>query len=384
MAYPAMLGEVVVGDRVLLNTTAVELGLGTGGYHFVMAVEGRDRLDPPAAGRTMKLRYTPEQVRVLSVEEPDSPHAADLRSAQGLSGTPVVWAPLHSMVGPIAAGAVAAGARAGRLRDDRPRCAPRRPVAPVGRPPPRGAPGLRGHVGPGIRRGPRGGDGVHRAAGRARGGRGGRPGGRRRPGEHRDGHRVGHHGPRLGHVPERRRHPRRAAGRRAPGELRRCSAAAPGGVPPQPDGPRTRGAVAGARGGAGSGRSGSTRRGVERPSGPAAGGAPPAGRGRRRPGARPPPGARGARSHRWVVRSTRIRPSSWRPARPGSWPGGWRPATVPGARVRRALRRNGPSSDGPLSPGPATPRGSRSSPAGGWPPCTAGRPRESAGRWRPR
>ena len=111
VAYPAMLGEVVVGDRVLLNTTAVELGLGTGGYHFVMAVEGRDRLDPPAAGRTMKLRYTPEQVRVLSVEEPDSPHAADLRSAQGLSGTPVVWAPLHSMVGPIAAGAVAAGAR---------------------------------------------------------------------------------------------------------------------------------------------------------------------------------------------------------------------------------------------------------------------------------
>lgn len=111
VAYPAMLGEVVAGDRVLLNTTAVELGLGTGGYHFVMAVEGRGRWDPPAAGRTMKLRYTPEQVRVLSVEEPQSPHAEALRSVAGLAGTPVVWAPLHSMVGPIAAGAVAAGAR---------------------------------------------------------------------------------------------------------------------------------------------------------------------------------------------------------------------------------------------------------------------------------
>jgi hypothetical protein len=111
VAYPAMLGEVVAGDRVLLNTTAVELGLGTGGYHFVMAVEGRDRVDPPAVGRTMKLRYTPEQVRVRSVEEPDSPHADALRASVGLAGTPVVWAPLHSMIGPIAAGAAAAGAR---------------------------------------------------------------------------------------------------------------------------------------------------------------------------------------------------------------------------------------------------------------------------------
>jgi hypothetical protein len=59
----------------------------------------------------MKLRYTPEQVRVLSVEEPESPHAGALRAAEGLAGTPVVWAPLHSMVGPIAAGAVVAGAR---------------------------------------------------------------------------------------------------------------------------------------------------------------------------------------------------------------------------------------------------------------------------------
>jgi hypothetical protein len=111
IAYPAMTGDLAPGDRVLLNTTAVALGLGTGGYDFVVAVEGRPGGDPPAAGRTMKLRYTPEQVRVLSVEEPESPHAEALRSADGLGGTPVVWAPLHSMVAPIAAGAVAAGAR---------------------------------------------------------------------------------------------------------------------------------------------------------------------------------------------------------------------------------------------------------------------------------
>ena len=35
--YTALVGECGVGDTVLLNTTAVELGLGTGGAHFVVA-----------------------------------------------------------------------------------------------------------------------------------------------------------------------------------------------------------------------------------------------------------------------------------------------------------------------------------------------------------
>ena len=34
--YPKMTGNVNVGDEVVLNTTAVELSLGTGGYHFVI------------------------------------------------------------------------------------------------------------------------------------------------------------------------------------------------------------------------------------------------------------------------------------------------------------------------------------------------------------
>ena len=33
---------MTVGDMVILNTTAVALGLGTGGVHFVVAVEGAD------------------------------------------------------------------------------------------------------------------------------------------------------------------------------------------------------------------------------------------------------------------------------------------------------------------------------------------------------
>jgi len=111
IAYPALVGPVRVGDRVLLNTTAVALHLGTGGVHFVVAVEGSDPpWQGPKGGRTMKLRYTPHQVQVEAAEEPGSPHRSVMEATTGLDGTPVVWVPLHSMIGPAAAGARAAGA----------------------------------------------------------------------------------------------------------------------------------------------------------------------------------------------------------------------------------------------------------------------------------
>jgi uncharacterized protein DUF3866 len=110
VSYPALVGPVRPGDQVLLNTTAVWLGLGTGGHHFVIAVEGHQELDVTGTGRTMKLRYTPHQVAVQAAEEEGSPHRATMESASGLDGLPVVWAPLHSMLGPAVAGARAAGA----------------------------------------------------------------------------------------------------------------------------------------------------------------------------------------------------------------------------------------------------------------------------------
>ena len=42
IAYSAMTGPLSVGDMVVVNTWAVELGLGTGGFDFVCAIEGRD------------------------------------------------------------------------------------------------------------------------------------------------------------------------------------------------------------------------------------------------------------------------------------------------------------------------------------------------------
>jgi hypothetical protein len=53
----------------------------------------------------MKLRYTPLQREVLSVEEPASPHHAILEHANSLKGTPVVCCELHSQV-PLVAAAV--------------------------------------------------------------------------------------------------------------------------------------------------------------------------------------------------------------------------------------------------------------------------------------
>lgn len=109
LAYPDLVGPVPVGSRVVLNTTAVALGLGTGGLHFVVAVEDGPDVDSPSQGRTMKLRYTPLQLQTEVVEETSGTREA-MAGADSLAGTPVVWVPLHSLVGPVAAGAVAAGA----------------------------------------------------------------------------------------------------------------------------------------------------------------------------------------------------------------------------------------------------------------------------------
>ncbi len=103
IAYPSLVGYVDVGSRVVLNTTAVELGLGTGGVHLAVAVEPTAPTDVRHDGRVMKARYLPQQVAVRTVEES---HAAALEAA-GLGGVPVVAAPLHSMLAPIAAGAKA-------------------------------------------------------------------------------------------------------------------------------------------------------------------------------------------------------------------------------------------------------------------------------------
>jgi hypothetical protein len=106
LAYPGLVGEPVVGERVLLNVSALERGLGTGGYALVVARPDAVLPDPPASpGHLVKARYTPLQTLVLGVDEQDSPHHARLRDADDLAGLPVVVADLHSALPAVIAGA---------------------------------------------------------------------------------------------------------------------------------------------------------------------------------------------------------------------------------------------------------------------------------------
>jgi hypothetical protein len=93
-------GSVALGDRVVVNTTAVELGLGTGGWHVVHWNLEREHWSEPGPGHVIKARYTSLQADVGSAEE----HAAELVDVDSIEQMPVVVTPLHSQV-PAAAAA---------------------------------------------------------------------------------------------------------------------------------------------------------------------------------------------------------------------------------------------------------------------------------------
>jgi hypothetical protein len=107
LAYPALTGRPEPGDRVLLNTTAVHQGLGTGGYALVVAIPDRLPPDPELAGHIVKARYTPLQATVASADEQGSPHHDLLRDADSVDGMPVVVADLHSALPAVLAGFLA-------------------------------------------------------------------------------------------------------------------------------------------------------------------------------------------------------------------------------------------------------------------------------------
>jgi Protein of unknown function (DUF3866) len=104
VAYPRLTGPVGVGDEVLVNVQARELGLGSGGFDILHVNLTRGLgLEPEPGAHVMTLPYSPIQAAVRFVEE-DGVLAGDLR------GMPVVCCSLHSQVAPAAAG-VGAGIR---------------------------------------------------------------------------------------------------------------------------------------------------------------------------------------------------------------------------------------------------------------------------------
>lgn len=118
--FPELIGPCLVDDIVSINTTAVSLGLGTGGTHFVMAINGREQPTFNTKGHIMKVRYTPSQGRVLSVEEPDSPYHHTMQRVDSIAGLPVIVGSLHSMLAPVCLGfnAVAANKKLVYLMSD--------------------------------------------------------------------------------------------------------------------------------------------------------------------------------------------------------------------------------------------------------------------------
>ena len=96
-ALTALVGPVSTGDRVVVNTTAVDLGLGTGGWDVVHWNLARDSWDNPGPGHVMKLRYTSLQADTGSVEE-----HSDYEPRRDLAGVPVVACTLHSQVACVA------------------------------------------------------------------------------------------------------------------------------------------------------------------------------------------------------------------------------------------------------------------------------------------
>ncbi len=104
-----LVGPVAEGDDVVLNTTAVELGLGTGGWHVVHWNLSRRHWHQDGRGHVMKLRYTSLQADTGAAEEEPGYEPPD-----GLSGRPVVSCFLHSQL-PCVAAAFAAAAPGRRL-----------------------------------------------------------------------------------------------------------------------------------------------------------------------------------------------------------------------------------------------------------------------------
>jgi hypothetical protein len=92
-----LIGPVEIGDEVVCNSTAVELGLGSGGWDVVHWNLARRTWSERGAGHVMKLRYTSLQRDTGADEEAHPDLDADL------GGMPVVACTVHSQVPCVAA-----------------------------------------------------------------------------------------------------------------------------------------------------------------------------------------------------------------------------------------------------------------------------------------
>tara|TARA_Y100000588_G_scaffold391801_1_gene501538 strand:+ start:136 stop:1053 length:918 start_codon:yes stop_codon:yes gene_type:complete len=91
-ALTEVVGSASQGDLVIVNTTAVDLDLGTGGWHVVHWIDGNEGNSKEHKGRVLKARYLSEQTEV-------DPHVSE---RSDLVGARVLLCVLHSHIGAVA------------------------------------------------------------------------------------------------------------------------------------------------------------------------------------------------------------------------------------------------------------------------------------------
>ena len=110
ISYPEMTGPVEVGDDVVVNVAAVDLGLGSGGFDVVHVNLSRGLAGRGVEGaHVMKLNYTSLQHAVHPVEE----RGGDL---DGAAGKPVAVIALHGQLPCVAWAAAREGAKVGYVQ----------------------------------------------------------------------------------------------------------------------------------------------------------------------------------------------------------------------------------------------------------------------------
>ncbi len=103
-ALTDLCGTVSAGDELLVNTTAVDLELGTGGGHVVHANLTSPWLGAVGPGRIMKARYLSGQVEVETIEESGSAGTVGTEGIlPSLESARVVLCVLHSHAVALAA-----------------------------------------------------------------------------------------------------------------------------------------------------------------------------------------------------------------------------------------------------------------------------------------
>ena len=96
VAYPRLTGPVALGDDVLVNVQARELGLDSGGFDLLHANLTRGLgLRPAPGAHVLKLPYSPLQYAARHAEEDGEPRPLD--------GRAVVCLTLHSQLAPVCA-----------------------------------------------------------------------------------------------------------------------------------------------------------------------------------------------------------------------------------------------------------------------------------------